>query len=95
MQCVVMVFDVSATLGGVAIATLGGGSVSTLGVVGRGGGISSWPDIIVESWQIALRCLSLALAIVGINCLSCSNKLAVASKDLLCSDATGPWQWAG
>jgi hypothetical protein len=46
---IVMVFDVVATLGGVAIATLGGGSDSTLGDVGRGGGKSSWPDIIVES----------------------------------------------
>jgi hypothetical protein len=46
----VMVFDVVATLGGVAIATLAGGSVSTLRGVGKGGGKSSWPDIIVESW---------------------------------------------
>jgi hypothetical protein len=38
---VVMVFDVVATLGGVAIATLGGESVSTLGDAGRGGGKSS------------------------------------------------------
>jgi hypothetical protein len=38
---IVMVFDVVATLGGVAIATLGGGSVSTLGDVGRCGGKSS------------------------------------------------------
>jgi hypothetical protein len=52
---VVMVFDVVATLGGVAIATLVGGSVSTLRDVGRGGGKSSWPDIIVESCQIAAR----------------------------------------
>ncbi len=40
-----MVFDVVATLGGVAIATLGGGSLSTLRDVGRGGGKVSWPDI--------------------------------------------------
>jgi hypothetical protein len=60
-----MVFDVVATLGGVAITTLGGGSVSTLGDVGRGGGKSSWLDIIVESWQIVARCLSLALVVVS------------------------------
>ncbi len=47
---IVMVFDVVATLGGVAITTLRGGSVSTLGDVGRVGEKSSWPDIIVESW---------------------------------------------
>ena len=47
---IVMVFDVVATLRGVAIATLGGGSVSTLGDVGRSGGKLSWPDIIMESW---------------------------------------------
>ncbi len=47
---VLMVFDVVATLRGVAVATLGGGSVSTLGDVGRGGGKLSWPDIMVESW---------------------------------------------
>jgi hypothetical protein len=34
---IVMVFDVVATLGGVAIATFGGGSVSTLRDLGRGG----------------------------------------------------------
>jgi hypothetical protein len=53
VHSIVMVFDVVATLGGVAIAILGGGSVSTLGDVGRGGGKLSWPDIIVKSWQIA------------------------------------------
>ncbi len=90
-----MVFDVVATLRGVAIATLGGGSVSTLGDVRRGGGKLSWPDIIVESWQIAVRCLSLALALVWMICPSCLNKLATASKVLSCSDATGTWQWAG
>jgi hypothetical protein len=46
---VVMVFDVVATLGDVAIANLGGGSVSTLRDVERGGGKLSWMDIIVES----------------------------------------------
>ncbi len=76
---VVMVFDVAATLGGVAITTLGGRSVSTLGDVGRGGVKLSWTDIIVESWRIAARCLSLALAVVGIVHPSCSNKLATAS----------------
>ena len=96
MRSVVMVFDVVATLGGVAIATLGGGSVSTLGNVGRGGGKSSWPDVIVESWQIAEKCLSLVLAIVRILHPSCSKRLATASKVLLCSYVTGTsWQWAG
>jgi hypothetical protein len=76
---IVIVFDVVATLGGVAIATLGGQSVSTLGDVGRDDGKSSWPDIIVESWRIAARCLSLALAVVGIARPSCSNKSATAS----------------
>jgi hypothetical protein len=69
MHGIMMVFDVAATLGGVAIATLGGGSVSTLGDVGRGGGILSWPYILVESWQVAARCLSLALAVVRIVCV--------------------------
>jgi hypothetical protein len=46
---VAMVFDVVATLGGVAIPTLGGGADSTLGDVGRGGEKLSWSDIIVES----------------------------------------------
>jgi hypothetical protein len=49
MHSIVMVFDVVATLGSVAIATLGDGSVSTLRDVGRGGGKMSWPNIIVES----------------------------------------------
>ncbi len=71
---VMMVFDVVAPLGGVAIATLGGGSVSTLGDVERGGEKSSWPDIIVESWRIAARCLSLVLAVVGIVRPSCSKR---------------------
>jgi hypothetical protein len=47
---VMMVFDVVATLGGVAIATLRGGSVSTLRDVGKGGGKLGWLDLIVESW---------------------------------------------
>ncbi len=91
----VMVFDVVATLGDVAITNLGGGSDSTLGDVGRSGGKLSWPDIIVESWQIAARCLSLVLAIVGIICPSCSKRPAAASKVLSCSDETGTWQNAG
>ena len=49
MHGIMMVFDVAATLGGVAIATFGGGSVSTLRDVERGGGKLSWMDIIVES----------------------------------------------
>ena len=95
MHGVVMVLDVVATLGGAATTALGGGAVSTLGDVGRGGGASGWPHIIVESWQIAARCLSLALAIVWIVHPSCLKRLAAASKVLLCSDATGTWQWAG
>jgi hypothetical protein len=90
-----MVFDVVASLGGVSITTLGGGSVSTLGDVGRGGVKLSWPDIIVESWQIAGRCLSLALAVVGIVRPSYSKRSAAASKVLSCSDVTGTWQWTG
>ncbi len=50
-----MVFEVVATLGGVAIATLRGGAVSTLGDVGRGGKKLSWLDMVVESWRIAAR----------------------------------------
>jgi hypothetical protein len=88
---IMMVFDVVATLGGIAIATIGGGSVSTLGDVGRGGGKSSWLDIIMESWQTVARCLSLVLAVVKFVCLSCSKRLATASKVVLCSDATGTW----
>ncbi len=84
-----MVFDVVAILGGVAIATLGGGSVSTLRNVGRGGGKSSWPDIMVESWQIAARCLSLALAVVWIIRPSFLNESATVSKGMSCSDVTG------
>jgi hypothetical protein len=55
-----MVFDVIAILRGAATATLGGRVVSTLGDVGKGGRESGWMDIVVESWQIAARCLSLA-----------------------------------
>jgi hypothetical protein len=79
-----MVFDFVVALGGVAIATLRGRSVSTLGDVGRGGGKSSWPDIIMESWRIAARCLSLVLAIVGIVRLSCWKRSAAASKVFSC-----------
>jgi hypothetical protein len=79
MRSIVMVFDVVATLGGVAIANLGGRSVSTFGDVGRGGGKSCWLGIIVESWCIAARCSSLALAIVKIVRLSCSKRSATMS----------------
>jgi hypothetical protein len=92
---VVMVFDVIATLRGAAIGTLGGGAISTLRDVGREGGESSWPDIIMESWQIAVRCLSLVLAVVRIVRPSCLKRLAAASKALSCLDSTGTWQWAG
>jgi hypothetical protein len=92
---VVMVFDVVATLGGVAIATLKGESVSTLGDVGRGGEKLSWPNIIIESWRIAARYLGLVLTVVGIVCPSFSKRSATMSKVLLCSDATETWQWAG
>ncbi len=91
LRSVVMVFDVVATLGGVAITTLGGGSVSTLGDVGRGGKKLGLPDIIVESWQIAARCLSLALAVVQTIRLSCLKRLAATSKVFSCSDVTGTW----
>jgi hypothetical protein len=64
-----MVFDAIVTLRGAAAATLGNGAVSTLQDVERGGGESGWPDIIMESWQFAARCLSLALAVVGIVCV--------------------------
>jgi hypothetical protein len=93
MRGVVMI--VVASFEGVANATLGGGSISTFGDVGKGGGKLSWPDIIVESWQFAGRCLSLALAIVGTVRLSCLKRLAAASKVSSCLDATGAWQWAG
>ncbi len=42
MRSIVMVFDVAATLGGVAFINLRGGSISTLRDVGRGGGKTSW-----------------------------------------------------
>jgi hypothetical protein len=39
--------------------------------------------------------LSLAVVIVGIARPSCCNRLAVASKVMLCSDVVGTWQWLG
>jgi hypothetical protein len=41
----VMVLDIVATLGGVAIATLGGVAGTTLGYVGLVGGALGWPDM--------------------------------------------------
>jgi hypothetical protein len=51
-----MVLDVVATLRGAAIATLGGVTGTTLGDVGVGGGALGWPDMMVVSQQMALRC---------------------------------------
>jgi hypothetical protein len=91
----VMVLDVVATLGGAAIATLGGVAGTTLGDIGLGGGAWGWPAMMVVSCQMVLRCFSLAVIIVGIAHPSCCNRLAAASKVMLCSDVVGTWQWLG
>jgi hypothetical protein len=91
----VMVLDVVATFGGAALATLGGVAGTTLGDVGSGGGALGLPDIMVVSCRMALRCLSLAVVVVGIACPCCCNRLAAASKVMLCSDVVGTWQWLG
>jgi hypothetical protein len=62
----VMVLDVVAKLGGAAIVTLRGVTGTTLRDVGSGGGALGWPDTMVVSCQMALRCFSLAVVIVGI-----------------------------
>jgi hypothetical protein len=61
-----MVFDVDATLGGVAFATLGGVAVSTLGAGFGGDGAIVWPDIILVSRRIAEMCLIFSSVGVGI-----------------------------
>ncbi len=38
---------------------------------------------------MALRCFSLAVVAVGITCPRCCNRLAAASKVMLCSDVIG------
>jgi hypothetical protein len=91
----VMVLDVMATLGGAATATLGGAAGATLGDVGSGGGALGWPDIIVVSLRMALRCFSLAVVAVGIACPRCCNRSATASKVLSCPDVLKTWQWLG
>ncbi len=82
-----MVLDVVPTLGGVA--------GTTLGDVGLGGGALGWPDIMVVSFRMTLRCFSLAVVVVGIAHPSCCNSSAAASKVTLCSDVIGTWQWLG
>jgi hypothetical protein len=89
----VMVLDIVATLGGAAITTLGGVASTTLGDVGSGGGALGWPEIMVVSCQIALRCFSLAVVVVGIAHPSCCNRTAAASKVMLCSEVVRTWQW--
>ena len=91
----IMMLDVVATLGGAATATLGGVAGTTLGDVGLEAGVLGWPDIIVVSLRMALRCFSLAVVVVEIACSRCCNRLAAASKVLLCSDVVGTWQWLG
>jgi hypothetical protein len=44
---------------------------------------------------MALRCLSLAVVIVGIVCPNCCNRSAAASKVISCSNVVGTWQWLG
>ncbi len=90
-----MVLDIVATLRGAAIATLGGVAGTTLGDVGSGGGALGWPAMMVVSCQMALRCFSLAVVIVGIARPSCCNRLAAVSKVILCSNVVGTWQWLG
>ncbi len=87
----VMVLDVVAILGGAATATLGGVVGTTLRDVVLGGGAIGWPDIMVVSWQMAFRCFSLAVVIVGVAHPSCYNRLAAASKVMSCSNVVGTW----
>jgi hypothetical protein len=90
-----MVLDVMATLGGAAIATLGGVTGIILGDVGSGGGALDCLDIMVVSCQMALRCFSLAVVVVGTACPSCCNRPAAASQVMSCSNVVGTWQWLG
>ncbi len=68
---------------------------TTLGDVGLGCVALGWPDIMVVSCRMALRCFSLAVVVVGIARPSCCNRLATASKMMLCPDVVGTWQWLG
>jgi hypothetical protein len=61
----VMVFNVVATLGGATIATLGVVAVPTLRAVLTRDGALGTRDMMAESCAIAIRCLILALAVVG------------------------------
>jgi hypothetical protein len=73
-----MLFDIVATLGGVATATLGGVAVSTLGGAAPGGGVGVCLPIILVSLRIAARCLIFAAAEAGNVRPSCSKRLAAA-----------------
>jgi hypothetical protein len=42
---------------------------------------------------MVLRCLSLAVVVVGIARPSCCNRLVAASKVVPCSNMVGTWQW--
>ncbi len=44
---------------------------------------------------MALQWFSLAVVIVGTACPHCCNRLAAASKVMLCSNMVGTWQWLG
>jgi hypothetical protein len=92
----VMVLDnAMVTLGGAAIATLRGVTGITLRDVGSEGGALGGPAMMVVSCQMALRCFSLAVVVVGIAHSSCCNRLAAACKVMSCSDVVGSWQWLG
>jgi hypothetical protein len=60
-----MLFDVVATLGGVAPGTLGGAVLSTLGDAVLGGVVGPGLVIICVDWQIVRMCCSLVPADVG------------------------------
>jgi hypothetical protein len=64
-----MLFDVVATLRGMAPVTLGGALLSTLGNVVLGGVVGPEPAIICVIWQIAHMCCSLAPVDVGMVCV--------------------------
>jgi hypothetical protein len=65
MSVAEMLFDVVATLRGMAPGTLRGAVHSTLGDTVLGGVIGPGPAIICVNWQIAHMCRSLAPADVG------------------------------
>jgi hypothetical protein len=83
-----MLLDDVATLGGGA-TTLRDGVVATLGDAVLGWCSLGRPAMIEVSWQIASRCLSLALAVVEIVLPSCLKILAATRSDLSCLDVTG------